>query len=606
MSVSRRTIAVALATLLSCTGAAWAQAPAACNTCNDRAADSRLMDRTAIRLAAFAQAGPGSRFEDDSAAPVVPEPSMRPATPARTISAPAGDTPAPAAPAKLPAVSEPAPIKANTIVKEKRSEEPAAPAIQPLPKAAVPATVKPLPKSLPKAPTAELTAPPAPYVDPERPQAKSAAPAADLPTTVQAPPAPAAALAADTAPPMATEGYACPSRCCHRSCDEPLFALPQPACFQESGIVLGGWLDQGITYNANRSQDGYNGVVTFNDRNGEWMINQVNMFLAKEAKSECGSLDLGGRIDVLSGTDARFTQATGLETDWNQVEHYQLALPQFYGELAYNDWKLRAGHFYAPVGYEVVPAPDNFFYSHSYTFQYGEPFTLTGVQVTRNVTDRFSINAGVHRGWDRFRDLDGADSPNFIAGFNWKSCSERVSLAFEVSTGELGVDNNTVFYSLVGQVKVTDRLTWVVQHDYGQSTGGLPQNQLPQVLNTAEWYGLNQYWLYEINCKWSGGIRFEWFRDNNGTRVHGLGRNNLVGAEDFMGNFYELTAGLNWKPRKGVLFRPEIRYDWYSGDVPGLPLPYPPTSVVNTPAGQTSSGTRSDQFLAAFDLILTF
>jgi hypothetical protein len=39
---------------------------------------------------------------------------------------------------------------------------------------------------------------------------------------------------------------------------------------------------------------------------------------------------------------------------------------------------VKVGHFYTLLGYEVVTAPDNFFYSHSYSMQYGEPFTHWG------------------------------------------------------------------------------------------------------------------------------------------------------------------------------------------------------------------------------------
>ena len=39
---------------------------------------------------------------------------------------------------------------------------------------------------------------------------------------------------------------------------------------------------------------------------------------------------------------------------------------------------MKFGHFYSGFGYESVAAPENFFYSHSYMFQYGEPKTYTG------------------------------------------------------------------------------------------------------------------------------------------------------------------------------------------------------------------------------------
>ncbi len=49
---------------------------------------------------------------------------------------------------------------------------------------------------------------------------------------------------------------------------------------------------------------------------------------------------------------------------------------------------LKVGHFYTIIGYEVVTAPDNFFYTHAYTMQYGEPFTHTGVLATYNANDQ--------------------------------------------------------------------------------------------------------------------------------------------------------------------------------------------------------------------------
>ena len=58
---------------------------------------------------------------------------------------------------------------------------------------------------------------------------------------------------------------------------------------------------------------------------------------------------------------------------------------------------MKLGHFYSILGYESVTAPDNFFYSHSYLFQYGEPFTFTGLLGTTKLGD-FTIQAGMTRG----------------------------------------------------------------------------------------------------------------------------------------------------------------------------------------------------------------
>ena len=70
-----------------------------------------------------------------------------------------------------------------------------------------------------------------------------------------------------------------------------------------------------------------------------------------------------------------------------------------------NGLNVKAGHFYTPIGYETVPAPDNFFYTHAYTMQYGEPFTHTGFMGNYAVDKNWAVMGGVVTGsatggWD--------------------------------------------------------------------------------------------------------------------------------------------------------------------------------------------------------------
>ncbi len=76
-----------------------------------------------------------------------------------------------------------------------------------------------------------------------------------------------------------------------------------------------------------------------------------------------------------------------------------------------------------------------------------------------------------------------------------------------------------------------------------------------------------QYLIYTINPKWSAGTRIEWFRDDDGDRVAGVGNVNLgwTAAPGFVGTFTEWTTGLNYRPCPNLVIRPEIRCDWYSG-----------------------------------------
>ena len=409
-----------------------------------------------------------------------------------------------------------------------------------------------------------------------------------------------------------TDGEPCHGkRSCDTGCndclecddDEPCRLFDNCCCLKNHGVKVYGWAAQGFTANPSDPRDNFNGPVTFNDRANEYQLNQVYAVIEKPIDTEENCWDVGGRIDMLYGTDHRFTLARGLDAErddgtprWNTNRFYGLALPQAYGEFGYNDLSVKVGHFYTIIGYEVVTAPDNFFYSHSYTMQYGEPFTHTGVLGNYKVNDQLSVSAGYTNGWDTFDDVNTDQS--FLGGVTFTSSDESQKLALAITSGDEPsfdgrVDNRTM-YSVVYTNVLTDRLTYVFQHDNGLQTeasdGGI---------NDAEWYGINQYLIYQINCCWSAGLRTEWFRDDDGSRVapagdfgeNGTGDNaNVASAGGFEGNFFEVSLGLNYKPSANLRIRPEVRYDVFDGRGANGVLPY-------------DAGTDDDQFLAAFDVI---
>ena len=96
-------------------------------------------------------------------------------------------------------------------------------------------------------------------------------------------------------------------------------------------------------------------------------------------------------------------------------------------------------------------------------------------------------------------------------------------------------------------------------HWLGAQQDGLVTGESPY------WYGIDQYLYYTINDCWKAGLRFEWFRDEDGTRV-GLNRPSNPNNPPFVGDFYSLSFGVNWQPRTNFMLRPEIRTDWYDGD----------------------------------------
>jgi len=321
--------------------------------------------------------------------------------------------------------------------------------------------------------------------------------------------------------------------CCPLECNdcEPWRLFPC-GVGPNGGLTITGWAQAGGTIVDGNPPSNYNGPMTFNDRD-ELQLNQLYLIMEKAADNGGYGFAWGGRVDVLYGTDSRFTMARGLETTstlgnkWNSggSNTYGVAMPQAYIEVAYDNLSIKMGHYYSIVGYETVPSLANFFYSRSYTLQYGEPFTHTGFLATYHWSDTIDLIGGVDRGWDNWEDDNAQESA--LWGVMWDGgCGTTAALTgtFGKEFALNGIDNTQrMLTSFVGTREITSRWTYVLQSDVGhQNSGG--------VSASADWYGVNQYLFYKINCNLSAGVRAEWFRDDDGTRVtQPAGRQQLCG-----------------------------------------------------------------------------
>jgi hypothetical protein len=346
-------------------------------------------------------------------------------------------------------------------------------------------------------------------------------------------------------------------------------------------------------WNSNEGPSQFNGPVTFQDRAHHFDMNQLYIVSEKVLDTSDCCWDVGGRIDVLYGSDARFTKALGWELnpaggdDWNDDgERYQIAIPQLYGEVGYGDLSFKVGHFYTVLGYEVVPATGNFFYTHSYVMQYGEPFTHFGGLLTWKANDSVSLYGGIVNGWDALDRVN--DNASFLGGLTYTPECADWTLALAGITGEEdnldGRLTHRALYSLVFTYNITDDWQYVLQNDVGW------QQSIEDVTGQdAEWYGVNNYLFYTINKCWRAGGRFEWFRDDDGVRVTGIDIDNPYDGGS-PGDFYEVALGLNWSPTANILVRPEVRWDWYDG-IGALPF---------------GDETDDEQFVGGFDAIVKF
>ena len=351
------------------------------------------------------------------------------------------------------------------------------------------------------------------------------------------------------------------------------------------GLSVRGWLSQGVTLNGESQDSNFNGPVSFNDRANEYQLNQLYFILERSIDKTSDKFDLGGRVDFMYGTDAQFTQATGWDVGWVEPDtsrFYQVAMPQMFLEGLVpvgSGLTVKAGHFYTLIGNEVVTAPDNFFYSHAYTMQYGEPFTHTGVLFSYALSDSVSLTAGVTRGWDNMSEVD--KDPQGIGAIAWSDGDTTAT--FSLTSGNEAPSLNRTMYSLVVGHQITDRLKYTFQHDWGYQEEGAASGA------AAHWYGVNQYLTYATSDKVSLGLRAEWFRDADGVRVAGV-RSGSPGAEsDYVG----ITAGLNYQVTSCLRIRPELRYDVQLRDDSSVPSAFADADSVN-------------QWTTAVDAILQF
>ena len=522
---------------------------------------------------AFAQpaAPPPSAEPNPPGLPLTHLPAFEPDAGARKVAPPPLDAAASKPPARTPAdVALPKPPVVTYTL----------PAIPPLPNTTPPRAPGlgvdvARPKVAPRSPAALASQPPGTL--PAFPDTASAG-------TRPAPPAVAAA------PTVATSAAPCGGLC--EAVSDPVWRL-----FPQDGRVrVSGFLNGGYVYNSSNPDSKFNGPYNSIDRSAEPMFNQGYAAIESRLPTD-GSWGVGGRIDLLFGYDHFRAQSRGLEIDrdggerWNG-QYYGLAIPQAYLETGDDATNFKLGHFYSTVGYETLPAANNFFYSRAYSFQFGQPITQWGGVLTSQLTKNVQVHAGLANSWDT---LVGRENDlNLIAGIKYTPDSHSWWTSFALVSGENGNNpaglpgianapgNRTRYSFLLGVTPggPCGRWEYVFHHYYGWQENGTAQG------NFARWYGIDQYLYYRVSDRWKAGVRAEWFRDEDGTRV-GLNRASNPNNPPLPGNYFSLTGGVNYAPTANFTVRPEVRWDF--------------TSDTARPA--FNDGRKNNQLLLGCDLI---
>lgn len=340
-------------------------------------------------------------------------------------------------------------------------------------------------------------------------------------------------------------------------------------------FTFSGYLDVGFTLNPAAPRDRQNFGRLFDDRSNDFRFNQLT-FTLDRAMETGDNLDWGGRAQFMYGSDARFIHYTGeldnVTNDTVQPTISELFLTAHLPVLTKGGIDLKGGHFVTLMGAETIDPRTNYFYSHSYMFNFGIPFDHTGAMATIHLPENFDLMLGIVSGINTGF-TDNNHSPSFHGGIAWSSSDKKESIFSALHIGPESDSSVTAFHPDTALRYITDTVVIWTLSDHWQLIGDFVYGADDGA--NAEWYGAAGYVKYTVNDETALVGRAEIFRDDDGFAVVQFGDNDdpanaprglPVNDPRTVGGgattYYALTAGINYKPCPNLMIRPEVRWDF--------------------------------------------
>jgi hypothetical protein len=362
----------------------------------------------------------------------------------------------------------------------------------------------------------------------------------------------------------------------------PATAPAAPATWA-SGVKFTAHIEGGATFNPVEPDSGVNFGHLFTDKPSEGLLNQVALTLERDVDPASKSVDIGFKLQGYYGSDARYTHFIGeldndVKTNINQFDVVEANITIHTPFLFKGGIDTKFGQFSTPLGEEVIDPTGNFFYSHSYIFNFGIPLKHTGILSIAHVSPMLDLYVGSTTGVNTSIGKDGGYNDHnyhFLGGFGLNLGKLTVLALTHIGPEDLPgcCGPNVNVHSLnryLSDVLITykfnDKLTSITELNYIRDDGF-----------DATGGGVAQYITYVLTPEVSLGIRGEVWRDNNGFFVAAFPENSdFINASRGLPNssfgggvvtYGAVTVGMNFKaphmPKMldGLVLRPEIRYD---------------------------------------------
>ncbi|HVS27245.1 MAG TPA: outer membrane beta-barrel protein [Burkholderiales bacterium] len=351
------------------------------------------------------------------------------------------------------------------------------------------------------------------------------------------------------------------------------------------GLSLNGYLD--VSYSHLTSNGFFVGGFAnrvFDARRDSFSVHQAAFTLAKQPKEGFGAL-----VNLIAGEDADIIHALGTAGTTN------FDVTQAFVQYAKGPYTLIGGKYVTLAGAEVINPTQDTNFSRSILFGYAIPFTHTGVRGTYAVNDKVSLILGVNNGWDQLRDANSAKT--IEAGFSYAPLKNLTvttqgyfgkEQVFPAPGGGVGTPGgaagNRGLVDALVTYNATDKLTLILNPDLAMqqnaSTADVTGN------NTARWWGIAAYAVYQFTDQWRGTLRAEYFDDKDGYRT------------GVVQKWKEVTYTMAYLPTKNIELRGEVRYDRSNGN--------PPSGPFEDPGFAATRGTGKGQSSVALEALFKF
>lgn len=350
---------------------------------------------------------------------------------------------------------------------------------------------------------------------------------------------------------------------------------------------------------------GQAGARQLNNTSDGFSINQAKVTL--EHPLNDNEFATGYRVDFLAGQDAQRVHSYGLfSSNPNELSRRQgigsngaLDLEQAYVTFRLpvgTGLEVKFGKFVSLAGAETLDAPGNWFYSRSYIFGYGEPFTLTGALLSYQWNDWLDTQVGVVNGWDAVQDNNS--SKTVVGRANVTMLEGKLKNAVTVIGGPEQTGNNVNYRWIVDDVLTwqppMENLLLTLNGLYGSEDGMVDSTGVYHP-GTVGWWGALASARYQWTPFISMALRYEYFSDADGARTDGAGGIGPVPLSPMVrGVDYQAVTWSVWLERLMPNLTPRVEVRWDRANEPVFQAQ--PSGVDGT----------SSQVSVSFDMVYVF